>query len=396
MSRSVRTLVFINSHPIQYFGPLYERITREETARFDLRVLYLSDETIRGYEDREFGRRVAWDVPLLDGYAHRFVPNNARRPALYNGFFGLLNWGLVGELRRLPKGSIVVSHGWAYASNVLGLWAARACGHTVCLRGDNPHSHERFKPGWKRAVRWLFLKLLVFSVTDYWLYVGEQNRRLYKSLGVPDHRLIFVPHAVDNDRFRAQAAEYGPLRAPAKAKLGLTGRRVILYVGKLIPKKRPMDLLLAYDILRRRMPDLALVYVGDGPLRAVLEDYISRQQLTDVRITGFVNQTDMGRYYALGDVLAMVSGAGETWGLAVNEAMNFALPLVLSDLTGCADDLVRPGRNGLVFPTGDVGALADALQTVLESETIRGRASAERVRAYSYDTLIAGLNTIPT
>lgn len=386
-------LVFINSHPIQYFVPLYQQIAGQETGRINLTVLYLSDETITGYTDKQFGTTVQWDIPMLSGYTARFVTNNSWKPSLYNGFFGLLNWGLIGELRRMPR-SVVVSHGWACASNLIALWAAKAFGHTVCVRGDNPHSHERYKTGWRRAVRRVFLNVCVFSVTDAFLYVGKQNRQLYKSFGVPDSRLVFVPHAVDNARFRQQHRMLTTGRDALRRQMGFRAEKIILYVGKLIPKKRPLDLLLAYAHLRLQRSDLALVYVGEGELRPAIERYCAGQGTGHVYITGFVNQTDIARYYALADVFVMCSGVGETWGLAVNEAMNFDLPVVVSDLTGCADDLVEPGRNGYVVPTGDIDALAKAIDECLAG-SVSGRASGERVARYSYDAMIAGLKQIP-
>ena len=387
----MKRIVFINSHPIQYFVPLYRQIAQTEADSLDLTVLYLTDETVNGYHDRQFGAHVAWDLPMLEGYRHKFLQNHSWKPSLYNGFFGLINWGLIGELRRMPK-SIVISHGWAYASNLIALLAARLFGHTVCLRGDNPISHEAFKHPASRFRRNLFLRFVVFPLTHALLPVGRQNRQLYASLGVPERAMISVPHAVDNARFQQQCAA---LRGPDVPEPFLfTGRRVILYVGKLIDKKRPFDLLNAYRQLAATYPDVALMFVGDGPLRDSLEAAVRADAVANVCITGFVNQGEIARYYAGAAVFVMCSGPGETWGLAVNEAMNFALPIVVSDLTGCADDLVEPGVNGYVFPTGNVPALASAIARCLDGH-VSGQASLDRIRAYSYEAMIQGLKTSP-
>lgn len=388
----MQRIVFINSHPIQYFVPLYQQITREQPT-IDLTVLYLTTETVHGYQDRQFGTEVNWGLPLLEGYRYRFLMNHSPKPSLYHGFFGLINWGLVGELRRMPK-SIVVSHGWAYASNLIALMAAKAFGHTVCLRGDNPLKLEAFKTPWKRRLRNLFLRVGVFSVTDYVLPVGRQNRQLFASFGIADHRMISVPHAVDNQRFRHEHRRLQKEPGRGALTTGLNGKRIVLYVGKLIDKKRPMDLLRAYEQLTATHTDLALVFVGDGALRAVIKAYAQAYRLADVHITGFVNQRDIARYYALAHVFVMCSGPGETWGLAVNEAMNFGLPIVASDLVGCADDLVELGVNGYTYPAGDITALAKTIRRCLDG-AVSGQASLERVQAYSYEAIIDGLKAIP-
>lgn len=388
----MRTVVVINSHPIQYFVPLYQQLTQDAGDRVALRVLYLSDETVEGYVDRQFGTRVRWDIPLLDGYAYRFVGNDSWKPSLYNGFFGLLNWGLIGELHRLPAGSLVVSHGWAYASNLLALWAAKAFGHTVGLRGESPLSHESTKTGGRQILRRWFLKRLVFSRVDRFFYIGEENRLFYKSFGIGDERLTFAPYAVDNARFSRQHRALQPDRDTMRAELNLTSKTVILYVGKLIDQKRPMDLLRAYRQLLPQRPNLALVFVGDGALRTTLEAFCGRHQLADVHITGFVNQGQIARYYTVADLFVMASGVGETWGLAVNEAMNFGLPLVVSDLTGCHADLVEDGQTGFKFRSGDVADLVRALDRFLylstEQQAQLGEQSIRRINRYSYDQII--------
>jgi glycosyltransferase involved in cell wall biosynthesis len=84
----------------------------------------------------------------------------------------------------------------------------------------------------------------------------------------------------------------------------------------------------------------------------------------------------------------------ETWGLVVNEALNFGLPVVVSDKVGCAADLVRPGWNGLVVPAGEPGPLAEALaQLVVDAErrSTFGAHGAELVRQYSIEACADGI-----
>ena len=88
----------------------------------------------------------------------------------------------------------------------------------------------------------------------------------------------------------------------------------------------------------------------------------------------------------------------ETWGLSVNEAMNFHLPLLLSDLTSCSQDLLEDGQNGYLFKAGDVDKLSELIDKVInltpEKHTAMGAASAERVKLYSYFHITEGLKTI--
>jgi glycosyltransferase involved in cell wall biosynthesis len=131
-----------------------------------------------------------------------------------------------------------------------------------------------------------------------------------------------------------------------------------------------------------------LVFVGDGLLRGELERYAADRGLTKVRFPGFKNQLELSAYYAMADVFVLPSGMGETWGLVVNEAMCFGLPVVVSDMVGCGADLVNHGENGFVFPLGDSERLAKYLSEVLRNEDARkvaGKRSKEIIQHYSQE-----------
>ena len=255
------------------------------------------------------------------------------------------------------------------------------------------------KPGRQlRRRNWVFRRLL-FPRIDYFWYIGTENREFFRHYGVPEHKLIAVPYCVDNARFQAAAAVLLPQKNMLRQRMGLpVDAKIILFSGKLVAKKRPMDLLQAFH--RLGMRDACLIFMGDGALRTAMEDYLRMHALSNVFITGFVNQSGVSAWSAAADLFVMCSGAGETWGLSVNEAMNFALPLVLSDQTGCASDLCVPGANGYIFPTGDVNALHGALSEILslpaEQRAQMGEYSLRLVAGFSYETILQSLdNNLP-
>jgi glycosyltransferase involved in cell wall biosynthesis len=92
----------------------------------------------------------------------------------------------------------------------------------------------------------------------------------------------------------------------------------------------------------------------------------------------------------------MCSSLGENWGLSVNEAMNFDLPVIASDLTGCSDDLVTEGANGYVFKTGDVADLTVKLEKVLLGNELSWQPGSKAIIAdYSYSTILDNMLSIP-
>jgi glycosyltransferase involved in cell wall biosynthesis len=354
----------------------------------------LSDETVGGYKDVQFGVNVRWDIPLLQDYSFVFLKNHSWKPSLKNGFWGLINWGLFSELKKSTSGTVVVIHGWAYFSNWLAVYACYFLGLKVCLRGETPLSHELQKKGTAKNVRSALLRIFLFPMIDKFLHIGEQNRLFYKSMGVQDHKLLFTPYSVDNKRFQQEFFQKNGQRIELRKKNAIPENSfVILYSGKYISKKRPLDLLQAFHKLNDRR--LYLIMMGEGELRGEMEKYISDNKLSQVLLTGFVNQSGVSDFYSIADVFVMCSEVGETWGLSVNEAMNFKLPIIVSDLTGCGDDLVMQGVNGYRFRTENADDLALKIREIAslskEKWSAMGEESAQIVSKYSYEIIIKNL-----
>jgi glycosyltransferase involved in cell wall biosynthesis len=354
-----RSVIFINTHPIQYFSPLYRFMNAHGVPTH---VWYCSHENVNGHFDRQFGVKVAWDIPLLEGFPHSFFRNRSWKPSLYNGFFGLINPGLLWALITEKK-SVIVIHGWAYFTHVMAAFVAQLRGHEVCVRGESPLNQELMRTPGALRIRSVLLRLL-FRLYDRFLFIGTQNLEFYRYYGVPDGKLVFVPYSVDNDRFQAAARSLQPDAKLFRLSLGIPeDARVILFTAKFIQKKRPLDLLAAFRLLDH--PGAYLVMVGSGELQTEMETYIREHNVHRVVLTGFVNQQEIERYYAIADVFVLCSGIGETWGLSVNEAMNFGVPIVVSDCSGCSTDLVIEGQTGFVFRTGDIHDLCRAIQKAL-------------------------------
>lgn len=379
----MKDVIFINSHPIQYFAPMYKYMSENGVKT---KAWYCSNESVKGGFDKQFGVDVKWDIPLLEGYEYRFFKNHSWKPSHSNGFFGLVNLGMIRELFRIKK-SVIIVHGWHYCTHLLILLLGKLKGHTICLRNDMPQSHEVPKKGWKQAIKKVGLKYVLFPRVNYFLYIGSQNRLFYKNYNLPEPRLKYCPYAVDNSRFRKEFEAIKPRVTAIKQQLGIGANdKIILYSGKYIDKKKPLDLLNAFISLNDRQ--CWLIMLGEGELRKNLEAVITKHQLYQVILTGFINQSLICDYYSIADVMVMCSSYGENWGLSVNEAMNFNLPVVLSDLTGCADDLVKEGDNGYIFPTGNVGELAIKLKQVLLENRLTWKTPSQTIIGdYSYSNV---------
>ncbi len=387
----MQPVIFLNSHPIQYFAPLYQQMN---STAVPLTVWYCSDESLKGKFDKGFGKKVKWDIPLLEGYQSVFLKNYSWKPSIHKGFFGLMNTGVIKLLYKQPK-SIIIVHGWAYSTHLMTIIFGKLFGHRVCLRSETPLNQEQKKSKPVTFIKHLYLQFL-FLFIDRFLYIGKQNRLFYEALGVKKNKLIFAAYAVDNKRFRKIYQTTSKEQAKEILKLP-ADKKIIFYSGKYISKKNPLDLLKAFQ--HAALKDVILVMAGDGELRQQMEAYIKEYGLQEkVILTGFINQTGIPLYYRVADVFVMCSGLGETWGLSVNEAMNFGLPVLVSDTCGCADDLVVNNVNGAIFETGNILQLASLLNEYLnlspEKKTAAENCSLQKVDEYSYDQIIAAIGNL--
>lgn len=344
---------------------------------------YCSDHSVKGGMDIEFGEKITWDIPLLEGYEYQFFKNSS---SIKKGFFRFVNLGMILKLIREPK-SIIIVHGYHYFTHLMILMLGKLFGHTICFRSDVPNNHEILKTGWKQKIKKLGLKYILFPNINYFLFVGTQNKLFYESYNITQKRLISSPYAIDNERFRNYVCDKEAVRTSLG--IGLKDK-VITFSGKYIHKKRPLDLLKAFDKLNEKK--VWVIFIGNGELKSCMEKYILEKKLQKVIMTGFVNQQEIPKYYAIADLFVMCSEQGEHWGLSVNEAMNFDVPLVLSDLTGCAVDLVVPGENGYIFETGNVSQLTSKIKGILIDNQLLGDITSKNlINEFSYQSVLKNL-----
>jgi len=380
-------IAFLISHPIQYFSPLFKEMAKHK--EIDLTVYYCSDESVRGMKDVGFGINLKWDIPLLEGYNYKFLKNYSPKPSIFNGFFGLMNFSIINELKK-GKYDVLIVHGWNYLTNIIAIISAKLFDIKTILRGENPLNQEIKKSKYKIFIKKLILKNFLFKIVDAFLYVGKENKDFYKFYGVSEKKLFFAPYAVENERFIKSYENLIKEKNKIKREIGIPEDKVIiLFCGKLIEKKRPMDLLIAYEKIDFK--NKALLYVGNGILRKKIEDYVKEKGIENVYFVGFKNQTELPKYYTIADIFVLPSYIGETWGLVVNEAMCFRLPIIVSDMVGCQRDLVKNGENGFVYPALNVDKLSYYLKKLLEDEKLRktmGEKSLEIIEKYNYKKVV--------
>lgn len=379
-------LAILSTHPIQYHAPWFRAMSAHPDL--DIHVYFCHKATPEEQARAGFGVAFDWDVPLLDGYPNTLLRNVAQRPG--HGSFGGFDTPEISDIIRQRQHDAVLVNGWNYKSAWQAIWAAWQSGVKVLARGDS-HLHA-FKSLPVRATKLLLYRRFIPRL-DACLAAGEWSREYFAHYGAPANRIFFVPHTIDVEQFASESRRFVAMRSDLRGKWGLRENSIVfLFVGKFRDIKRPLDFVAAVKDASQSHPNVQALMVGDGPLRCKCEEFV-RMHNAPVGFAGFLNQSQIVRAYAAGDVLVLPS-VEETWGMVVNEAMACSRPAVISDRVGCGPDLVIPGDTGMVFRNGDVPALVKCLVNLARNPSqiaAMGASAFERVRKYSILAAVEGV-----
>ena len=334
-----RKIALISSHPIQYNAPLFALMAKE--PEIDLMVFYTWGEAALGPKyDPDFGKEIEWDIPLLEGYSYTFLKNTSKEPGSHH-FKGIINSTINKEIEDWGP-DVVWVWGWSFDSHLKTMRYFKGK-VPVWFRGDSILLDEPKGFSLKKIIRRIFLKW-VYSYVDKAFYVGAHNKAYFKAHGLKENQLVYAPHAIDNNRFSYDDELLMQERIQFKAKHGIDeNSTVVLYAGKLEPRKNPLFLI---QMMRNiKSNKLKLIIVGNGPLLSVLKQELKNDDR--VLFSDFVNQKWMPNIYKIASFLILPS-VSETWGMALNEALASGTPIIASYKCGGSIDLINLS-NGYLF-----------------------------------------------
>jgi glycosyltransferase involved in cell wall biosynthesis len=376
-------LAILATHPIQYHSPVFKELSKRQGI--DLRVFYGWSGTTNSI-DHGFGRAITWDIPLLDGYDWEMIPNVARDPGTHH-FNGIVLPELITRITKWNAHAILV-YGWNFHAHLRAMKYFKGK-IPVLFRGDSTLLDEY--PGIRRFARRLYLKHIYRNI-DFALAVGTHNRCYFQAVGIPPERIFLAPHAIDNQRFQNDSHRKTEAATLMRRNMGIEDNHVvIMFVGKLETKKAPDLLLHAFE--KMNLDDMHLVFAGSGELEETLKAIAKTNR---IHFLGFQNQTTMETIYHMADAVILPSrGPGETWGLALNEAIACGRAIIASDRAGAAIDLIDEGLNGWIVKHNDCLAIQRALESCQRLGRIGleslGRQSSQKTNTFSINSQVDGI-----
>ncbi|MEO1922365.1 MAG: glycosyltransferase family 4 protein [Sphingomonadaceae bacterium] len=372
-----KRLAIVVSHPIQHFVGFYRALAAH--ARLDVKVFYASRIGVESYFDDEMLTDIRWDMDLLSDYSHEFLPDAEKIKEIS---FGTIDSPALPAALDVFDPDAVLVYGYSQRNSWRAMRWARRNRRKVLMISDSELLQKRNRL--LAAPKGLLIKA-AYSMVDAFLSVGDRNEEYYRNYGVPQSKIFRSPFTIDETSFRLAAEEQSKARLELRGELGLDEEALVaLFVGKLSARKRPQDLLDAVARIKQQGgPIVHAVLAGSG---AGLDELKKRTEEEDLpaHFLGFCNLDRLPGLYVAADMLVHTSSR-DPHPLVCSEAACVGLPVILSDRIGAEGptDIARKGENALVYPVGDVGALADAISALARDAAMRDEMSRRALEIFS-------------
>lgn len=354
-------LAILDTHPVHYRTSLYKKIS--ENSKIDLKVYFCSDSGLKKQYDPAFGKSIKW-FDEIKGFNYKFLKNYYLRKNPIPPK-GLWNFKIIKELKK-EKFDAIIIYGYSSFTSKLAMIYSKIISLPVIFREEIDEIKGNII---KRIIKKVFY-LIYLKLPNVFLYSYKKNKKFYERFGVDTNKLFFHPCAVDNNFFQKRKKELINKKDVIKEKFGIKrNRKIILYVGKLVKRKRPFDLLKAYEKLSEKN-DISLLFIGEGDQKKELEKYVKDKKIKNVFFKGFVNQKKLPKFFIIAEIFVLPSEYDPS-PKQLNEAMNFALPVIVSNKIGTANDLVKHKKQGLVYNCGNINELKKYLNKLINNKDLR-------------------------
>ena len=344
-------LAIIALHPVSYQLPLFLDIQRLGKYRnISVKTVFLDKLTLRKIYHKEIEGVLDIDPGrYLHDLDHAFSFNLAS-PRI-TGFFSRINPSLIWYVFHSDA---VLIHGYENLSYLFVLVLARLFGKTLLFRGEAVTRGFISRRSSKSSsvfsiisrLKSLYVNLY-FRSSRYVFYSCSGNESYFRGHGVPSESLVFFPCCVDNDLCHLHVSSES--RSILRVRYGIPQDSFVIgYSGRITSRKNLSTIVAASTFLADAdKKKLHLLLIGGGPESTSLTDLANGNRLP-ITVTGFLPHLDGLSHLNCLDVFCMPS-LYDPSPKSLNEAMNFSLPLLVSQGCGTAYDLVRPGLNGFVF-----------------------------------------------
>ena len=348
-------IVFVSNYPLPYHTPILNALA----DRVDLHVIFLSRRHALG-SPNDGAYIDQWGVEPR--FTYQFHWSRALRS--HGADFRMqYSMGVSAKLNRL-RPDVIFFSSWGPLMLEPVIWKSLSRRRAV-MWAESTRFSGLLRGGVSNLLRRTILRQVDAFVTN-----GTQATRYLLDLGIDAE--IVVTSCLPSE-------PPGVLTADGVGGQEVGGKR-FLFVGRLIPRKRPLELVRAFRRLLESERDARLTVVGEGPLKTELEA-AAKDADGAIKLLGRLEGIELAAVYASHNVL-VVPSIREVWGLVVNEALAHGLYVVATDQVGSAHDLLDE-QTGTIVPANDQAAMISALRDAARLRGLRSRRRAARERVKS-------------
>ncbi len=232
------------------------------------------------------------------------------------------------------------------------------------------------------------LKKFLLKGAEAHLTTCEYSMEYLKSLGIKQDKIYKYPFTSLSEQDLEKAAIRNQQdKQSLKNQLGMREKQVVLTVGRF---SADAGYCKGYDLMMKaaeamKDKDIGIYLVGDEPTKEFVQ-WKENAGLEHIHFVGFKTKDELADYYVAADVFALPT-RGDVWGLVINEAMSYGLPVISTDRCIAALELIGEGQDGSVIPSEDVQCLTEQILYWLESSVNYSHNNVEKVKEYTIEEM---------
>jgi glycosyltransferase involved in cell wall biosynthesis len=356
-------IAIVVSHPIQHFCPQYVSFANHPGVQ--CKVFFGSALGLKKYADPNFKREISWGNLQLDRFDHVLL--NGEEVLQADKKLDALS--LDAELEKYQPELIIIYGYFQRLQQRAHKWARK---HGIGLAYISDSEKRQSRSRWKQLLKYPIVRLY-FSPIKFFLSVGDANETFYRSYGVSDSKIIRMHFPIDIHSYERNYREKDMLRERIRQQYHISNDEIVTaVVGKLVSWKNQDHIIEAMMLLEQQGVYLHLFVIGSGDQQEAWQQKATVLKHSKVHFTGFVNIEELPAYYAAADFYTHPASI-EPHSIAISEAIYMGCPVIISDRCGSygQHDDVQEGKNGFVYPFGNITALADVITRLCSNGTLR-------------------------
>ena len=359
--------LFVCTHQIQNLIPLFVELNKKK--EIDFKVLYW-DKINQIHFDPLFNQKINFNIDYFEGYNFHCLIDNKDNTREISKILNklLVSFKLVKYLFK-DNSDVILVYGY-YFPHLITLMIAKLLGKKTVMRSVSYNLGKRNLI--KKFLRNCYYRFTNLFINEFWS-VNHLNTEFFINFAVNENKITLIPSSQINQEFvfknNEEDFELMKNKTINENKL-LINKKILLYSGKFIKKKRPIFLIEAFINANISDDWILLLAGGGGFYHNEVLDLINKKKLKNVLFLGFKDLKEILVLYSMSEIVLLPSDFGETNGNVLLEASQFNCALIVSDRVGLYPEILK-NKIGLVFDAMNKNELSAKIKELTSNNKLR-------------------------